>query len=161
MDNLDELEVMFQHINVTGLSSVIPGVQKTTAPIDVGDDSNENEENIHISHDAKKEGKRKARDVDHTFSPKKKGRNPMVKQVSRLIDVLATSKSKNEQKVEDDIIELMDQAVNAGASEGSDEHFMATQLFVKRENRAVFRSIKTNEGKVAWLKRMYEERKRK
>jgi len=109
----------------------------------------------------KKEGKHKARDVDHTFSPKKKGRNPMVKQVSRLIDVLATSKSKNEQKVEDDIIELMDQAVNAGASEGSDEHFMATQLFVKRENRAVFRSIKTNEGKVAWLKRMYEERKNK
>ena len=149
MDNLDELEVMFQHINVTGLSSVIPGVQKTTAPIDVGDDSNE------------KEGKCKARDVDHTFSPKKKGRNPMVKQVSRLIDVLATSKSKNEQKVEDEIIELMDQAVNAGASEGSDEHFMATQLFVKRENRAVFRSIKTNEAKVASLKRMYEERKNK
>ena len=149
MDNLDELEVMFQHINVTGLSSVIPGVQKTTAPIDVGDDSNE------------KEGNRKARDVDHTFSPKKKGRNPMVKQVSRLIDVLATSKSKNEQKVEDEIIELMDQAVNAGASEGSDEHFMATQLFVKRENRAVFRSIKTNEAKVASLKRMYEERKNK
>ena len=85
----------------------------------------------------------------------------MVKQVSRLIDVLATSKSKNEQKVEDDIIELMDQAVNAGASEGSDEHFMATQLFVKRENRAMFRSIKTNVGKVAWLKRMYEERKNK
>jgi len=57
MDNLDELEVMFQHINVTGLSSVIPGVQKTTAPIDVGDDSNENEENRHISHDAKKRRK--------------------------------------------------------------------------------------------------------
>ena len=69
--------------------------------------------------------------------------------MSRLIDVLATSKSKNDQKVEDDIIELMDQVVNAGAREGSDEHFMATQLFVKRENRAVFRSIKTNEGKVA------------
>ena len=109
----------------------------------------------------KKEVKRKANAVDNPFSPKKKGRNPMVKQVSRLIDVLATSKSKNDQKVEDDIIELMDQAVNAGASEGSDEHFMATQLFVKRENRAVFRSIKTNEGKVAWLKRMYEERKNK
>ena len=57
MDNLDELEVMFQNINVTGLSSVIPGVQKTTAPIDVGDDSNENEENIHISHDEKKRRK--------------------------------------------------------------------------------------------------------
>ena len=109
----------------------------------------------------KKEVKRKANVVDNLFSPKKKGRNPMVKQVSQLIDVLSTSKRKNEQKVEDNIIELMDQVVNAGAREGSDEHFMASQLFVKRENRAVFRSIKSNEGKVAWLKRMYEERKRK
>jgi hypothetical protein len=82
-------------------------------------------------------------------------------QRSRLIDVLSISKSKNEHTIEDDIIELMDQAVNAGAIEGSDEHFMATQLFVKRENSAVFHSIKTNEGKVAWLKRMYEERKKK
>ena len=150
MDNLDELEVMFQHINVTGLSSVIPGVQKTTAPIDVDDDSNDNEDNGHTGQDAKKEVKRKANAVDNPFSPKKKGRNPMVKQVSRLIDVLATSKSKNDQKVEDDIIELMDQAVNARASE-------ATQLFVMRENRAVFRSIKTNEGKVCmkhWLRIM-------
>ena len=160
MDNLDELEVMFQHINVTGLSSVIPGVQKTTAPIDVDDDSNDNEDNGHTGQDAKKEVKRKANAVDNLFSPKKKGRNPMVKLVSRLIDVLATSKSKNDQKVEDDIIELMDQVVNAGAREGSDEHFIATQLFVKRENHAVFCSIKTNEGKVAWLKRMYEERKK-
>ena len=54
MDNLDELEVMFQHINVTGLSSVIPGVQKTTAPIDVDDDSNDNEDNGHIGQDAKR-----------------------------------------------------------------------------------------------------------
>ncbi|KAG2620799.1 hypothetical protein PVAP13_3NG198100 [Panicum virgatum] len=117
MDSFDELEVMFQHINVTGLSSVIPGVQKTTAPIDVDDDSNDNEDNGHTGQDAKKKVKRKANAVDNPFSPKKKGRNPMVKQVSR--------------------------------------------LFVKRENRAVLRSIKSIEGKVAWLKRMYEERKRK
>ncbi|CAN6224074.1 unnamed protein product [Urochloa humidicola] len=161
MENLDELEVMFQNINVTGFSSVIPGVKKIVAPIEVGDDSNENEEERPPAHDEKREGKRKAIDVDLSFTPKKKGRNPMVKQVSRLIDVLSTSKGKNEQKVEEDIIKLMEQVVNAGAIEGSDEHFMATQLFVKLENRAVFRSIKTNEGKMGWLKRMYEERKKK
>jgi len=33
----------------------------------------------------KKEGKRKANAVDNPFSPKKKGRNPMVKQVSRVL----------------------------------------------------------------------------
>jgi len=85
MDSLDELEVMFQHINVAGLSSVIPGVQKTTAPIDVDDDSNDNEDNGHTGQDAKKEGKHKANAVDNPFSPKKKGRNPMVKQVSRVL----------------------------------------------------------------------------
>ena len=52
---MDKLEVMFQHINVTGLSSVIPGVQKTTAPIDVDDDWNDNEDNGHTGQDAKKE----------------------------------------------------------------------------------------------------------
>jgi hypothetical protein len=82
MENLDELEVMFQHINVTGLSSVVPRVQKTTTPIEISDDSNENEKNRHISQDAKKEGKRKASDVDFPFSPKKKCRNPMVNRVS-------------------------------------------------------------------------------
>jgi hypothetical protein len=33
MENLDELEVMFQHINVTCLSSVIPGVKKLQLPL--------------------------------------------------------------------------------------------------------------------------------
>jgi len=72
MDSLDELEVMFQHINVAGLSSVIPGVQKTTAPIDVDDDSNDNEDNGHTGQDAKKEGKRKANAVDNLLALRRK-----------------------------------------------------------------------------------------
>ncbi|XP_062217585.1 zinc finger CCCH domain-containing protein 43-like [Phragmites australis] len=159
MENLDELEVMFQHINVTGASSVIPGAPTNAAPIEVGDDSTEGEDDATIVDDEKKGGKRKINN-DLPQNPKKKGRNPMVRQVTRLIDVISTGKTKNAQKVEDDIIELIEQAVNAGAYEGSDEHFMATKLFIKQEYRAVFKSFKTNEGKVAWLKRMYEERKR-
>jgi hypothetical protein len=49
---------MFQHINVTGLSYVIPCVQKTETPIGVSDDSNENEEDRHKASDAK-DAKRK------------------------------------------------------------------------------------------------------
>lgn len=60
----------------------------------------------------------------------------MVKQAGQPINVLSNGKIKD-WKVEDDIIQLIDQAMNVGASEGSDEHFMATQLFVKQEYRVV------------------------
>nr|XP_034575263.1 uncharacterized protein LOC117839116 [Setaria viridis] len=111
MENLEELEVMFQNINVMGLSSVVSGVSNIATPIDVGDDSHEGEDDEPIAQDGKKEGKRKVGVVDSSHNPKKKGRNPMVKQVSLLVDVLSNSKSKNDQKVEDDIIELIDQAM--------------------------------------------------
>jgi hypothetical protein len=46
MENLDELEVMFQHINVTGASSVIPRGRPSQRSIDVSDDSYEAEEDV-------------------------------------------------------------------------------------------------------------------
>jgi hypothetical protein len=46
MENLDELEVMFQHINVTGASSVIPRGCLSQRSIDVDDDSYEAEEDV-------------------------------------------------------------------------------------------------------------------
>ena len=149
MENLDELEVMFQHINVTGASSVIPGGCRSQPTIDVGEDSYEGEEDQVAAaaddNEQKKKVKRKPKDVVPVG--KKKARNPMVRQVSRLIDVLNTGKQK-EQRDEADIVEQIEQVVSAGAYEGSDEHFMATKLFVKSEQRAVFRAIKTNEGKL-------------
>jgi hypothetical protein len=127
MENLDELEVMFQHINVTGASSVIPRGCLSQHSIDVDDDSYEAEEDVTdaANKNEKKKGKRKVENV--VPGGKKKARNPMVRQVSRLIDVLSTGKQKKEQRAEADIIEQIEQAVNAGAYEGSDEHFMATK----------------------------------
>ena len=109
MENLDELEVMFQHINVTGASLVIPGGCRSQPTIDVGEDSYEGEEDQVAAADGneqKKKGKRKAEDVVHVG--KKKARNPMVRQVSRLIDVLNTGKQKKEQRDEVDIVEQIE-----------------------------------------------------
>lgn len=49
--------------------------------------------------------------------------NPMVRQVSRLIDPITSSKKKIEE-----IKEHLQQVVDPGAKEGSDEHFIATKL---------------------------------
>lgn len=79
MENLDE--VMFQNINVTGASSIIPGVQKNITFTDIVEDSNESETDEHIAQAEPKKGMRKVCEIDPSYNPKKKGRNLMVKQV--------------------------------------------------------------------------------
>jgi hypothetical protein len=49
----------------------------------------------------------------------------------------------------------MDLVVECGADYGSDEHFVATQLFVKKEQRDMFMTMPTNEIRFNWLRRMY------
>lgn len=57
------------------------------------------------------------------------------------------------------IPEVMELVCRAGAEIGSDEHFVATQLFVKLEFREMFLTLKAPEHRIAWLKRMWNERK--
>jgi hypothetical protein len=54
----------------------------------------------------------------------------------------------------DEVIrEVQSMAVRCGAKEGSAEHFMATELFRKAENRSSFKAFETDEGRLLWLKR--------
>jgi len=46
-------------------------------------------------------------------------------------------------------------AVKSGAAEGSIEYFMATNLFVKAENREAFFNFTTKEARLIWSKRLY------
>jgi hypothetical protein len=55
---------------------------------------------------------------------------------------------------------MLDSSIEASADEGSDEHFYATQLLIKKEYRDVFATLKKLEGKLAWLRRTWEERKK-
>ncbi|KAL6656901.1 hypothetical protein ACP70R_004681 [Stipagrostis hirtigluma subsp. patula] len=56
------------------------------------------------------------------------------------------------------IKQAMDLVVQSGAHEGSDEHYMATKLLVSAENRAMFFTFKTNQGRLSWLRRCYQDR---
>ena len=59
------------------------------------------------------------------------------------------------------IADAMDVAIQAGVVPGSDEHFIATRLFTKLENREVFVTMKTNEVKMNWLRRMFDLKMKK
>ena len=89
----------------------------------------------------------------------------MLRAMNRMVDDVISSNSVTSRALNDDItIEAISQVMNLAkesrAAEGSDEHFMATKLFVKAENGAIFLTFETNEGRLNWLKRCYAERKK-
>jgi len=52
---------------------------------------------------------------------------------------------------------MIDQVIEDGAEEGSDEHYYATQLLMK-EYRDMFSTLKTPSGRLGWLRRAWEDK---
>jgi hypothetical protein len=95
----------------------------------------------------------------------KKGKNPMVRVMSRMVDDVVsansvTSKALNGDFTRESIREVIALVKDAGAEEGSNEHYIATQLFKNVANREIFLTFETSEGRFNWLKRCYEEGKK-
>lgn len=91
-------------------------------------------------------------------SPRKRTKNPMVKVMQGIHETLKNNCKISEmvmlgQHLDEQIKEVQQIAVRCGAREGSVEHFMATELFKKAENRATFKAFETDEGRLLWLKR--------
>ncbi|XP_062203419.1 L10-interacting MYB domain-containing protein-like [Phragmites australis] len=172
-NNLRELEFMFERSHVSGLSACIPGEEgiegNTGSHINVDDDDDKDaegmEEDLTPMMAARKQLKRKEKSSIPRKNSLKKGKNPMVRVMTRMVDDVISSNSVTSKALIGDytrqsIREVMNLTKEAGAVEGSDEHFMATKLFVKAENREMFLTFETNEGRFNWLKRCYEERKK-
>ena len=112
--------------------------------------------------------KRAAHDSPGGKKPKKTFKDVQFK---RLVDIIERSHgSKNSvnnapgqvvDPVRQEISDMLDLVIEAGAGEGSDEHFYATQLLIKKEYRDVFHTLKTPQGRLAWLTRTWEEKKRR
>ena len=163
---LKEMETMFEKSRVSGLSACIPGEDT------IGDSQTNEEEELddHIeeigeeqftpSSSTRNQLKRKRKSA----SPKKKGKNPMVKVMSRMVDDVISTNSVTSKALSGDfpwesVREAMALVKECGAVEGSDEHYIATQLFKHTTNYEIFLTFETNEGMFNWLKRCYEERK--
>jgi hypothetical protein len=94
-----------------------------------------------------------------------KGKNPLVRVMSRMVDDVISVNSVTSTVVSGDfthesIREDMALVKDAGAEEGSNEHYIATQLFKNVANCEIFLTFETNEGMLNWLKRYYEEGKK-
>lgn len=153
------MEVMFANAHVTGNTSAIPGETSRDVPsiVDVdaleeGDEAANADVETNEEADKKQKGPMKRRAGSINPSPKKNRKNPIARDFKRMVDIMAKGHASSGPS----IAEVMDIAVQAGMVEGSDEHFIATRLFTKQENREVFVTMKTDEGKINWLKRMYD-----
>jgi hypothetical protein len=62
--------------------------------------------------------------------------------------------------VREEIAQLLDVVIESRAAEGSDEHYYTTQLLIKKEYCDVFITLKTPTGRLTWLKRTWEDRKK-
>jgi hypothetical protein len=136
---------MFEKSKVFGLSACISGEGEHSSPINLDDINNIECQEIGSSH-MKKYDRRGVK------SPNKKGKNPMVRVMAKMVDdVISTnsvaSKAIQGDFMKEDIHETMKLAKEARAIEGSDEHYIATRLFVKSENHVVFMTLETNEGR--------------
>jgi hypothetical protein len=79
----------------------------------------------------------------------------MQEQVTRIVnsaDALAAKKLG-----EVTIKQVMDLVVSCGARIGSNEHFIGTKLFIKKEQREMFMTLDTDESRFLWLSRHYNE----
>jgi hypothetical protein len=56
------------------------------------------------------------------------------------------------------IEEVMNVVIACGAEYGSNEHYIATELFVKKEQRDMFMTFPTDEIRFNWLSRKYNDR---
>jgi hypothetical protein len=62
-------------------------------------------------------------------------------------------------RVGSNISEIMELVVDAGVEEDTDEHFIATQLFIRPEYREMFLTLKTPRRRVGWIKKMCQVKK--
>ncbi|WVZ53182.1 hypothetical protein U9M48_004161 [Paspalum notatum var. saurae] len=81
----------------------------------------------------------------------------MQEQVTRIADSADALVSKKLGEVT--IKQVMELVVACGAAIGSNEHFIASKLFIKREQREMFMTLDTHESRFLWLCRHYNEQR--
>ncbi|XP_025800210.1 uncharacterized protein LOC112879986 [Panicum hallii] len=164
-DHEDLLQEMFGGIVVDGSSACAPGeaVERNedeglAAGDQQGDDSDMYSTPPSTAHVPNRRSSLNRASGSSATSPLKQPKNQMVKVMQKIHATLENNcKIANKvmlgEHLEEKIKEVQSMAVRCGAREGSAEHFMATQLFKKPENRATFKAFETDEGRLLWLKR--------
>ncbi|PVH36874.1 hypothetical protein PAHAL_6G186400 [Panicum hallii] len=142
LQNEDFLREMFgdisndetDHWNLMSDNPVIPESQKDTENIDGAGEEEEEDNLLH----------------DYTALL-------IQEQITKVADSAKSFTSKKQAEVVS-IKEVMDVVLDCGAQYGSNEHDIATQLFVKKEQRQMFLTLPTREICLNWLTRRYNDK---
>jgi hypothetical protein len=89
----------------------------------------------------------------------------MVRVMPRMVDDVVsvnfvTSKTLSGDFTREFIREAMTLVKDAGAEEGSNEHYIVTQLFKNVANHELFLTFETNEARFNWLKNVMKKGKK-
>jgi hypothetical protein len=76
-------------------------------------------------------------------------------QITKITESASSFASKKECEIT--IKEVTNLILEYGADYGTNEHFVATQLFVKKDQREMFLTLPTNKIRFDWLTRMYNK----
>ena len=87
--------------------------------------------------------------------------NENTKLLGRILDLVGKKHEPQVDPAKPQIDEVLNLVKQDGADEMSDEYFIATQLFIKAENRHVFTNMTSPAARLAWLKRMGDEKKKR
>ncbi|CAN6338182.1 unnamed protein product [Urochloa humidicola] len=162
LEHEDLQKIMFDVISVTNKTAYVPsrGGSAAAQGDELGEGDREDEratQNVG--------GKRSASPIP---SPKGKKKNTFRDQcMKRLVDAyeMKAQRSKHSSAtsqvidhVRDEITKMMEQVIEDGTEEGGDEHYYATQLLNIKENRDMFQTLKTPNGRLNWLRRAWEDR---
>ena len=83
----------------------------------------------------------------------------MREHIIRIGDIAERSQSSFESFIRDDVdssvTTVMDAVLECGAKEGTDEHYIATELMSKRDQRQIFMHMSAG-SRLGWLARKYK-----
>lgn len=146
--------VSSQHIAVDGSTACIPGQHIQDGGVDEEGFQRDAYGGSPLNNNTMNRGMNSSTST----CPVKKTKSPMVKVMTRMFESFQATNAVVQKVMQGDMMtESINKAMQlvreSGVEEGSAEHFVATELLVKPEYRAMFFTITTNEGRLARLKR--------
>uniref|UniRef100_J3MQR2 DDE Tnp4 domain-containing protein n=1 Tax=Oryza brachyantha TaxID=4533 RepID=J3MQR2_ORYBR len=99
-------------------------------------------------------------DVDSEYGDRKKAKSSIAllihEAILKISDCTSSFTAKKQEGVT--IKEVMEHVLDCGAEYGSDEHDIATQLFVKKDYREMFMTLPTREIRLNWLRKRHNDK---
>jgi len=165
------MRIIFYANSVTNEHARVPGgpSQEQPSHVNLGEDEADSGcggSPEYVTPTVGKGGKKRALPYSPSPMPSKKT-DDSSSRINRILDLVEAEHSKNSvtstsqvtcDPVRQEIGEMLDLVTQDGVDEGSDEFFYATQLFMKKECRDVFKFLKTPKERLAWLKRTWDEK---